>query len=75
MFIIKLVVLIAVKSLVVEMKSPLFSLFTGNFDEALSDVRSARELQPLHLEVIELGIVKNLIFRFSNQYSPNKTYL
>lgn len=27
----------------------------GNFDEALSDVRSAREFQPLHLEAIELG--------------------
>ena len=51
------------------MKSLLFSLFTGNFDEALSNVRSARELQPLHLEAIELGIVKNLIFRFSYQYS------
>lgn len=27
----------------------------GNFDEALNDVRSAREFQPLHLEAIELG--------------------
>ena len=52
------------------MKSLLFSLFTGNFDEALSDVQSARAFQPLHLEAIEWGIVKNLfISTFSDQYS------
>lgn len=74
MFIIKLFVLL--KSLVVvEMKSLLFSLFTGNFDEALSDVRSAREFQPLHLEAIELGIVKNpFTFPLSDQYSIEHSY-
>ena len=74
MFIINLFVLL--KSLVVvEMKSLLFSLFTGNFDEALSDVRSAREFQPLHLEAIELGIVKNLFtFPLSDQYSIEHSY-
>ena len=51
----KIVVLVIIlKLLVLEMK---FSLFiTGNFDEALSDVRSAREFQPLHLEAIEWGM-------------------
>ena len=71
MFTIKLVdALLYLKLLVLEMKYLLFSLFTGYFDEALSDVRSAREFQPLHLEAIEWGIVKNpFIFTFSDQFS------